>query len=165
MPTPPRERVIRATDRLLFVSAASHPHALDSATRASYEQQASDVYCFYTPAQWVMSCLHRAAGEKMCHLPQAAKLVDQAATPANAAKRLAYGAGGNGLSGYYVDGDGGGGGGGAAGGEEVSILVCGWRAKWNSSTAALRARVDDLAQQLTPGPARIIFLNQVGCRM
>ena len=36
---------------------------------------------------------------------------------------------------------------------EVAILVCGWRAKWNSSTTALRARVDDLAQQLTVGQA------------
>ena len=113
------ERVIRASDRLLFVSSGSHPHALDSATRASYEQRA-------------------------------AKLVEEAATPANTAKRLLYGASGLGRSGD-VD----------APKREVAILVCGWRAKWNSSTTALRARVDDLAQQLTPGPARIIFLNLV----
>ena len=27
------------------------------------------MYCFYTPAQWVMPYLQWAASEKMCHLP------------------------------------------------------------------------------------------------
>ena len=36
-------------------------------TRALY--WASAMCCFYTPVQWVMSCLQWAASETMCHLP------------------------------------------------------------------------------------------------
>ena len=43
----------------------------------------------------------------------------------------------------------------------ADILVCGWRDKWNKSTTHLRDRIDDLAQQLTPGPSNIVFMNLV----
>ena len=46
-------------------------------------------------------------------------------------------------------------------GEEVSILVCGWREKWKNDPRSLRDRIDELAQQLTPGPAKVIFMNVV----
>ena len=46
-------------------------------------------------------------------------------------------------------------------GEEVSILVCGWREKWKNEPRSLRDRIDELAQQLTPGPAKVIFMNVV----
>ena len=36
--------------------------------------EAGDTCCFYMPVQWVMPCLHWAAGEKMCHLPLEAAL-------------------------------------------------------------------------------------------
>jgi hypothetical protein len=32
--------------------------------------QASDTCCVYMPAQWMMARLHRAAGQKMRHLPR-----------------------------------------------------------------------------------------------
>jgi hypothetical protein len=44
--------------------------------------------------------------------------------------------------------------------KECSVLVCGWRPTW-SSTPNLRDRIEEIAFKLTPGPARIIFLNQV----
>ncbi len=43
----------------------------------------------------------------------------------------------------------------------ADLLVCGWRAKWDKSTTHLRDRIDDLAQQLTPGPSNIVFMNLV----
>ncbi len=45
---------------------------------------------------------------------------------------------------------------------QVDILVCGWRDKWQAATPEhLFERIDDLAQTLTPGPATVVFLNQV----
>ena len=38
------------------------------------------------------------------------------------------------------------------------VLVCGWRAAWNTSAIRLKHRVDDLASKLRPR-ARVIFMN------
>ena len=42
---------------------------VDHAAAIARQKKASDMCCFYMPAQWMMARLQWAAGEKMCHLP------------------------------------------------------------------------------------------------